>query len=85
MDKNKLDKNKLENNKNKFIGNLNGYMDGRLMGDIIFPIILVLVGMCKVGRGFDISDTGYNYGNYVNLTGLDNMWYCSTFLAMLML
>lgn len=86
MDKNKIDinrigKNKLENNKNKFIGNLNGYMDGRLMGDIIFPIILVLVGMCKVGRGFDISDTGYNYGNYVNLTGLDNMWFCSTFLA----
>ena len=81
IDINRIDKNKLENNKNKFISNLNGYMDGRLMGDIIFPIILVLVGMCKVGRGFDISDTGYNYGNYVNLTGLDNMWYCSTFLA----
>lgn len=71
----------MEKNKNKLINNLNLIMNGKVMGDMVFPIILVLIGMCKIGRGFDISDTGYNYGNFVYLTNLDNMWYCSTFLA----
>ena len=66
-----------KNYKNVF----NKYLDGFVMGEIIFPIILSLVALCKIGRGFDISDTGYNYGNFVYLPGLDSMWYCSTFLA----
>lgn len=49
--------------------------------DILFPVVLILFSMMHIGEGITATDTGYNYGNYVFLDGLDNMWRFSTYLA----
>lgn len=66
---------------NKLKNKLTKYLESSLMGNVIFPIILIIVGFCQCGRGIELADTAYNYGNFVNLPGLDNMWYCSTYLS----
>lgn len=68
------------NNKN-LIENAYKILDGKIIGNIVLPVILVVFGFCKIGRGIEFADTGYNYGNFVYLSNLDNMWFCSTFLS----
>jgi len=48
---------------------------------ILFPVVLILFSMMHIGEGITATDTGYNYGNFVFLDGLDNMWRFSTYLA----
>lgn len=48
---------------------------------VLFPAILLLFSMMHIGEGITATDTGYNYGNFVFLDGLDNMWKFSTYLA----
>lgn len=48
---------------------------------ILFPIILVLFALMHIGEGITVTDTGYNYGNYVAFDSLDDMWKFSTYLS----
>lgn len=74
MNKNKTDDKKL-------IEKMHNVLEGKIIGSIILPVILVVFGLCKIGKGIELADTGYNYGNFVYLSNLDNMWFCSTFLS----
>lgn len=47
----------------------------------LFPAILLIYAYFGVNRGIDITDVGYNLGNYKYISGLDGMWYYSTLLA----
>ena len=47
----------------------------------LFPAVLVIYAFLGVNRGIDITDVGYNLGNYRYLSELDGMWFYSTFLA----
>ncbi|MCQ2519001.1 MAG: hypothetical protein MJ107_00575 [Lachnospiraceae bacterium] len=49
--------------------------------DIVFPVIIFLFCFINVNKGLDITDAGYNLGNFTYLKGLDGMWYYSTLLA----
>lgn len=48
---------------------------------ILLPLLLVLYSYLMINQGLTVTDTGYNYGNYVNFESLDGMWKFSTFLA----
>lgn len=48
---------------------------------VLFPILLVLFSLIHIGEGVTVTDTGYNYGNFVSFDGLDDMWKFSTYLA----
>lgn len=48
---------------------------------ILFPFFLILFSMLHVGEGVTVTDTGYNYGNFVSFDVLDDMWKFSTYLA----
>lgn len=43
--------------------------------------MLVLYSLLLVNQGVAVTDTGYNYGIFVNHDSLDNMWKFSTYLA----
>ena len=47
----------------------------------LFPAILLIYAFIGINRGIDITDVGYNLGNYKYLSELDGMWFYSTFLA----
>ena len=49
--------------------------------NILFPVILVLYSLMNIGKGVTVTDTGYNYGNFVFFDNLDDMWKFSTYLA----
>lgn len=49
--------------------------------NIILSIILVIYSLLLVNQGVTVTDTGYNYSNFVNYDSLDNMWKFSTYLA----
>ncbi len=51
------------------------------IADIVFPLVLVVFSLMHIGEGIDITDTGYNYGNYVAFQTLDDMWKFSTYLS----
>ncbi len=48
---------------------------------ILFPVILVLFALMHIGEGITVTDTGYNYGNFVTFDSLDDMWKFSTYLS----
>ena len=48
---------------------------------ILFPVILVLFALMNIGVGITVTDTGYNYGNFVTFDSLDDMWKFSTYLS----
>lgn len=52
-----------------------------LITGILFPLILVLFSLMHITEGITVTDTGYNYGNYIFLDSLDDMWKFSTYLA----
>lgn len=59
-------------------------LDNKIINNVLTPvfvILLILFALCKVNLGVDISDTTYNFGNFRYSFMLDNMWYCSTYLA----
>lgn len=47
----------------------------------IFPVILLLFSFVNVNKGIDITDVGYNLGNFTYLGNLDRMWYYSTLFS----
>lgn len=49
--------------------------------DILFPALLVWFSLMHVAEGITVTDTGYNYGNFVFFQSLDDMWKFSTYLA----
>lgn len=49
--------------------------------NIILPAVLFLFCFVNVNKGLDITDAGYNLGNFTYLKRLDGMWYYSTLLA----
>ena len=50
----------------------------------LFPAVLFIYAYLGVNRGIDITDVGYNLGNYKYISGLDGMWYYSTLIANLL-
>ena len=40
---------------------------------ILFPVILVLFALMHIGEGITVTDTGYNYGNFISFDSLDDM------------
>ena len=48
---------------------------------ILMPVLLVVYSLILINQGLTVTDTGYNYGNYVNFASLDGMWKFSTYLA----
>lgn len=48
---------------------------------VLFPVLLVLFALMHIGKGVTVTDTGYNYGNFVFFDTLDGMWKFSTYLA----
>ena len=49
--------------------------------DILFPLVLVWFSLMHIAEGITVTDTGYNYGNFVFFQSLDDMWKFSTYLA----
>ncbi len=48
---------------------------------VLFPLCIVIYGLCKVNRGIDITDAAYSLGNFKYIDSLFPMWYYSTFFA----
>lgn len=51
---------------------------------IMFPLLLIIFSFIKVNKGLDITDSAYSLSNFRNLSGLDGMWFFSTFYANLL-
>lgn len=51
------------------------------ISSFLFPVFLILFSMMHIGEGITVTDTGYNYGNYVAFDSLDDMWKFSTYLS----
>ena len=47
----------------------------------IFPVLLTVYSLLLVNQGVTVTDTGYNYGNFIYFESLDGMWKFSTYLA----
>lgn len=48
---------------------------------ILFPALLVLFALMHIAEGLTVTDTGYNYGNFMSFDSLDDMWKFSTYLS----
>lgn len=55
--------------------------ESRRLWNWIFPILLMLYPLLLVNQGVTVTDTGYNYGNFIHFDSLDGMWKFSTYLA----
>lgn len=51
------------------------------IGEILFPIILLLLPLLKINQGVDLTDTPYSLGNYRFFTQAEGVWVLSTFLS----
>lgn len=51
------------------------------IGEILFPIILLLLPLLKINQGVDLTDTPYSLGNYRFFTQSEGVWVLSTFLS----
>ena len=63
---------------------LNQLFDNKIwksITDILFPIVLAVFALMNINKGITVTDTGYNYGNFVFVSSLDDMWKFSTYLA----
>ena len=64
--------------------NLNEIQNNKIwkkVTDILFLLVLVCFSLMHVTKGLTVTDTGYNYGNFLFFEGLDDMWKFSTYLA----
>lgn len=52
-----------------------------VMGEILFPVILLLFPLLKVNQGVDLTDTPYSLGNYRFFAQAEGVWVLSTFLS----
>lgn len=51
------------------------------LADFILPAILLLYSLMLINQGLTVTDTGYNYSNFIHFSTLDPMWKFSTFLS----
>lgn len=49
--------------------------------EMIFPLILLLFPLLKIGQGVDLTDTPYSLGNYRFFAGTEGVWVMATFLS----
>ena len=47
----------------------------------VMTAVLFIFPLVKASLGMDLADTGYSLGNYLYPEKLQDMWYCSTYLA----
>ena len=52
-----------------------------IAGEIVFPLLLLLLPLLKINQGIDLSDTPYNLGNYRFFDQTEGVWVLSTFLS----
>lgn len=45
------------------------------------PLLLAVYALMLINQGVTLTDTGYNYSNFIHFDSLDNMWKFSTYLA----
>ncbi|MBR3807245.1 MAG: hypothetical protein IKJ15_02595 [Lachnospiraceae bacterium] len=63
---------------------LEAFFENRIWNKItcfLFPAVLVIFSLLHIGEGITVTDTGYNYGNFVYFNSLDDMWKFSTYLS----
>ena len=48
-----------------------------VMGEILFPVILLLFPLLKVNQGVDLTDTPYSLGNYRFFAQAEGVWVLS--------
>lgn len=53
----------------------------RKLADCLFPVVLAVYSLLLVNQGITVTDTGYNYGNFIHFESMDVMWKFSTYLA----
>lgn len=53
----------------------------KILKSSIYPILLIAYSLMLINQGVTMTDTGYNFGNYIHFDSLDNMWKFSTYLA----
>lgn len=53
----------------------------KILKSTIYPILLAIYSLMLINQGVTMTDTGYNFGNYIHFDSLDNMWKFSTYLA----
>ena len=51
------------------------------VASILFPLFLFLYPLRHIRMGVEWGDTGYNYGNFIYMDHMDDMWMFSTYLA----
>ena len=49
--------------------------------EIVFPLVLLLFPLLKIGQGVDLTDTPYSLGNYRFFAGTEGVWVMATFLS----
>lgn len=54
---------------------------GRIVENVVFPLILLLFPLLKANQGIDLWDTGYSLGNYRFFGEIDGVWTLLTFLS----
>ena len=54
---------------------------GRIVENIVFPLILLLFPLLKANQGIDLWDTGYSLGNYRFCGEIGGVWTLLTFLS----
>lgn len=54
---------------------------GRIVENVVFPLILLLFPLFKANQGIDLWDTGYSLGNYRFFGEIDGVWTLLTFLS----
>jgi len=53
----------------------------QIAGEILFPVILLLLPLLKINQGVDLTDTPYSLGNYRFFAQSEGVWVLSTFLS----
>lgn len=54
---------------------------GRIVENVVFPLILLLFPLLKANQGIDLWDTGYSLGNYRFFGEIGGVWTLLTFLS----
>ena len=49
--------------------------------NLVMTVALIMFALLHVNQGANVTDTGYNYGNFIYFDSLDSMWKFSTYLA----
>lgn len=65
----------------RFDDQKNRIMWGRIFGNVVFPLILLLFPLVKANQGVDLTDTGYSLGNYRFFAPDGGIWTLLTFLS----